>query len=377
MPPSDDLDPTLARDLLPPDPAPTEPEPKRIAERRVVGWETSGRLHQRRTRRPVGNSRGFWKRIEDDDPFLPPPNLPRATQVEHDQLYPAERLARIPESQRAPQPVPAPPPRASSAPKPPPQHPAHEAKPPPQVHTPDPRSAPSPRPQPAPAPSPRPAAPPAAAPERRLPPIAPPPQAGRSSSGRIRVSGPRPTPQSAPPPAEMVDPAEIRRQKEAARAAGTGKPPPPKLRGLDDILSILGDLKVAEEMHRAGITGAQDTDRVEPPPTPRFTEPEPEPVRPAPVPRPAPAQPPPPAPPSSQAHAPRPAPPRPPSPPPPRPSPPQPTPPAAAAKPGPPPSQGNLDDLFGGGAAGPSGGPQEGRVRIGKRTPIKGPNTEG
>ncbi|MEM6927821.1 MAG: hypothetical protein AAF602_12890, partial [Myxococcota bacterium] len=48
---------------------PDDPERRRTGERRVVGARTVARLVARSEKRPVGNSTGFWSRIEDDDPF--------------------------------------------------------------------------------------------------------------------------------------------------------------------------------------------------------------------------------------------------------------------------------------------------------------------
>lgn len=335
-----------AHELLPPDSPPEEPAQRRIAERRVVGWSTTNRLYARRIRRPVGNSKQFWKRIEEDDPFLPPPPMARLPQVSHDQMYPAERLARIP-----PDPgtriISQPSKGAAARPR---SQPAPPKAPPKPVHTPDPRPAPSPRPAPPQPPPQQQAAPPPM--ERRLPPRAPNPEipGRRTSSGRLRIATPRtaPEPQAAP----MPSPSEIRRRKEQERAARSGPPAPPPTRGIDDVLALLGELKLAEEMYNAGVTGDTDTDVVtDAPPTPR----------PAPSPPPAAVKPPAPTP------QPRPAPSPPPQPSPPRP--PTPSPPPSSAQPGPPASAGNLDDLFG-------GGPQEGRVRIGRRTVAKGPKIE-
>ncbi|MEN0065766.1 MAG: hypothetical protein AAGA48_26745 [Myxococcota bacterium] len=84
-------DETTAHDLLaaiePPDVSP----PRRIAERRVVGGATVTRLLQRRAFRPVGNSRRFWSRLEEDDPFVPAP--PRAALGPLASLPPVGRTA--------------------------------------------------------------------------------------------------------------------------------------------------------------------------------------------------------------------------------------------------------------------------------------------
>ena len=83
-----------AHDLLGPDVEPPVAPVKRIAERRVVGWELARRLLLRRARRPAGNSRRFWSRVEDDDPFLSPPAGARAAEIGGPSPA-AERLVRM------------------------------------------------------------------------------------------------------------------------------------------------------------------------------------------------------------------------------------------------------------------------------------------
>ena len=138
-------------DLLPPDVEPYDPPSKKIAERRVGGWATSSRLFQRRVFRPAGNSRKFWRKIEEDDPFLPKPTGKRIAQEGGHALYPADRLVRMPDAPKATRPTeqsaPAPQPRRIA--QPPPQ-PAYTEEPSP---APQPRSVPRPpprRPEPAP-----------------------------------------------------------------------------------------------------------------------------------------------------------------------------------------------------------------------------------
>src|SRR5688572_10352985 len=139
--PPEPLDETKAHDLLPPEPS-APPPPRKIGLRRVVGHGLGERLLARRGWRPAGNSRRFWSKIEDDDPFLPRP--PGSKSVEdgavgfsvgstHD-VYAADRISRTtgvgpapkgvrqthtPETQTAPTPRRAPPP----APKPSPPTP--------------------------------------------------------------------------------------------------------------------------------------------------------------------------------------------------------------------------------------------------------------
>lgn len=235
------------RDLLPPDPPVQEPELRRIGERRVVGWRTTQRLWTRRTRRPAGNSRRFWARMEEDDPFLPRVGGARGPDILHDRFAPAERLSRLPQS--APQ-------RPASKPKPRAREVsasgAHA------VHTPEPRPVPPPTPAARPPVSaPPPSAPPAAAarPAPAPPPAAPPApprQEGTGSrTGRVRIQRATRVP---PPQVEAApSPAQIRAAKKQQRGFGTQPPPPPRLRSLDEVLGLLGELQVAEQLYEAGI----------------------------------------------------------------------------------------------------------------------------
>jgi hypothetical protein len=129
---------------------------------------------------------------------------------------------------------------------------------------------------------------------------------------------------------------EIRKEREEWREKAKGPAAPPPLRGYDDILAILGDLKASQELHEAGVRGTTSADIVDtPPPRPK--------PRPSPPPQPRPA-------PQPQQQAP-------PSPPPQ----PKPEPPINRSPSGRGSSGGGLDDLFG-------GGPNEGRMRIPRRS---------
>lgn len=272
----------LARDLLPPDDPPPDDTPRKIAERRVVGWAMSAFLSARRDRRPVGNSARFWKKIEDDDPFLPPPESARMKELKGS-FYPSERLQRMPEPKQKPKAQERPPPR----PKPQREAPPQQRPEPRMEHTPDPQQAPAPQARRPPPP------PPDEAPVRRMPPRAPNPKVPkrRANTGRIRVGPNRPEPSSAagaPEPDAVVygrggrSSRDIREEKERWRAEAKKDVPPPKLRGLDDVISLLGDLKAAEDLFNQGVTGDTDTDVVETRPPPR----------PPPKPKPPPQQPP-------------------------------------------------------------------------------------
>ncbi len=326
MPQTNDPSDLRASDLLPPDDPPDGP-PKRIAERRVAGWVTTNRLWLRTDRRPAGNSRRFWKKIEDDDPFIPPPSTKRIAQSTHE-LYPSDRLPRVesakPKQQPSSSQPPAPQPKARA-----------QAQP---VHTRDPRAISSPTPRK----PPKPAAP-QTAPEttevNRRPPRLPDPPLRRRPRGRMKASPERGVQEQVhgvAPPARSAE--EIRTKKQADRAIE--EPHKPPLRGIDSVLALLGELRVAETLHNQGVTGDSNTDIAD--------EPRPKPKKMA---RPAP-----------EAAAPAPTP----SPPPPKPKP-------VAKPPAKPPVDrspgggggGSLDDLFG-------GGPSEGRVRIGSRAKPKG-----
>ena len=247
-----------AADLLPPDRAPEPPEIKQIAERRVAGWMTTHRLLTRNQRRPAGNSRRFWKKIEDDDPFLPAPPIRRMAQSTHE-LYPSDRLQRV-ETTRRPtpqpqQPRPSPKPKAVAKPAP---------KPNPQaVHTREPR---------------RPLKPPPAAtrdeapPVDRRPPILPNPNLKKRPQGRISVGKSRRHPHSQPQTTAGPSAKEIRDAKIASREAGGPEAPPP-LRGLDSVLGILGELRMAEMMREQGIEGDTNTDIADHRPPPRASRP--------------------------------------------------------------------------------------------------------
>ncbi len=294
-----------ATDLLPPE-EPEVVEPARpIAARRVAGWSTTDRLLSRTIRRPAGNSRGFWSRIEDDDPFAR--RRPRRPEHIADQeIYASDRLVRV-EDGRA---VPA---RGPSNPPPQPKRPAPPA---PKPEQPAARQA---APTPAPATGESAAAPPI---DRRPPRIAHTPSGARST-GRVPVRRGGPDGDKT----QRRTAAEIRAEKEAARKAIEPEAPP-QLRNLDNILGVFGDLAAAQNVFEENEARAKAG-------KPPLEEPSYTP-EPRPAPRPA----------RSEEPA--------------R----QPTP-----KPSPPPSEPDrsptgsknqgMDDLFGGG--------NEGRVKIGKR----------
>lgn len=330
-----------ASDLLPPDDPPADDGPKKIAERRVVGWFMADRLVRRAEWRPVGNSKHFWSKIEDDDPFVHRPP-PRRVRQDHT-LYPADRIDRIPStavpqpSRQAPQ---APPRPRQEAPQP-----KREA-PKPSVNR-DPRVAPTPSTPQTPIQEESPPEPM----ERHLPPIQPP---KRTKTGRIRISSAKERPHGHQGIVKRPTAAEIRAKKEAQREAGTLKDaPPPKLRKLDDVLGILGRLKQAEELHAQGLLDKESFDATQddaPRPKPKrvaqpTSEAKPAPTAaPKPAPAPKPEAPPKPAKPAVDR------------------TPPKPAAPKKKDEPkGPPrPPAGGMDDLF--------GAPSEGRVKIGKRT---------
>lgn len=325
-------------DLLPRDVELPAPPSKKIAERRVGGWATSARLFERRAYRPAGNSRRFWRKIEDDDPFLAKPTGRRIPEEGGHALYPQERLQRMPEPPKVTRPTEH---------APPPPRPQRVAPPPAWTEEPRPAPAPTPRPAPAPRPAPRPApAPPpveAEAPPRvdRRPPIVPHQPGRKRPAGRMSVGPAREVPQ-ANVRHRLTDgdgrsATEIRQEREKWREQSKGPAAPPKLRNYDDVLAILGDLKASQELHEAGVRGTTDADIVDTPP------PRPKPQRVAPPP------------PQETAPPPRPQ-------PPPRPTPaPQPAPPVNRSPSGRGGSGGGLDDLFG-------GGPNEGRMRIPRRS---------
>jgi len=306
-----------ATDLLPPDqPEPEEPA-RKLAERRVAGWSTSDRLLSRRARRPVGNSRGFWSRIEDDDPFAKK-RVKRPEHINDHDVYATGRLVRVdngkvvPANHRPQQPAPRPKPR-------------QEAKPPPK---------PTPQPK-APAPTPRAAAPapsqdaPDAPPIDRRPPRIIPKKTGTTRAGRVRVGKHTHGNESS----QRQTAAQIRAEKEAAREASEPEQPP-ELRNLDGVLSAFGNLMAAQQVFEQNEALKA---RGEPPlGEPSYT-PDP---RPAPRPKP------------KRIASPQPAADR---------TPPKPKP--AAERRAPPAKSQGLDDLFGGGG--------EGRVKIGPRSTKK------
>ncbi len=316
-------------DLLPPSEEPWSPPVKKIAERRVGGWQTSKRLYERRTFRPAGNSRKFWRNVEDDDPFLPKAPGRRVAQ-ESREVYAADRLVRMPTPPKADRPTEYAPPRPKPQRVVPPQN-----QPPPQPQRPQPTYTEEPNP----APRPRSVPPPRRNPveEQEAPPPIdrrPPrvPHTPKKRGGRLRV-GPA---NAAPRETKVVDSSgrsatEVRSEREEWRKDAKGPKAPPKLRGIDDVLAVLGDLAASQKLYEQGIKGPTDTDRVD-------------------APRPKP-----------KAYA---TPPRQPSPPPQQVDR---TPPKPKPKPKPidrSPSggkSGGLDDLFG-------GGPSEGRMRIPRRS---------
>ncbi|HHO54315.1 MAG TPA: hypothetical protein ENK18_26455 [Deltaproteobacteria bacterium] len=374
-----------AHELLPPVIEPSD-EIRRIAERRIVGWALSQRLLRRRAWRPAGNSRAFWARVEDDDPFLPPPPGARIQQLggiaASDRLVrleggtavparaPSGHAPRIPS--RAPSPsahpgAPRPPQRApapqtrSPAPQdpeqpPPPALPRITPQQPPRV-TPQqpPRVTPAPpRARSTPAPTAAPTEPSAGGGLDRRPPRLPDPpvpgRARRSGQGRIRIPQKNEEPRAEPP---RPDPAEVRHQKLVQRGTLDPADNTPK-RSIDDYLQFLGELRVAEQQYHEELQRREGGEDLLSPPSrtaPRATAPpsRPAPSQPAPA-RPAPSQPAPAKPAPSQ-----PAP----------PSAPIDRSPAAAARRT---AGGSLDDLF--------GGTQEGRVDIGKRTRRPPPEAE-
>jgi len=329
MPHPDDRIELRATDLLPPDEPPAEPQVKRIAERRVAGWMTVNRLMARNERRPAGNSRRFWKKIEDDDPFVPLPSTKRMAQSTHE-LYPSERLPRVEAARPKSKPKPAQQSRPQPKPRPKPTPSPRKTEP---VHARDTKAARTPPPRPRES-----ADEPAKSAVDRRPPRLPNPELKRRPRGRMSVGqsrqGQQPRPQAQPPPARSAD--EIRAAKQADREA-EGPPPPPVQRGLDSVLAMLGELRVAETLYNQGVTGDTNADIVdEPRPRPKAA------VKPAA--KPTPRQEAPPA--AREA---------------PKPKPTAPKPPVNRSPTGA--QGGGLDDLF--------GGPSEGRVRIGKRSKPK------
>ena len=336
---------TLAHELIPSAPPPPAP-PRRVGVRRVAGYDTSERLLSRRAFRPSGNSRRFWSRVEDDDPFLPAPPRHRtddesatvAASVPSHDLYPSERLSRTnkakPRSQSS----------SSSSPyaKKPSRQPSHTpdtgtarpprpprnaaSKPPPSA-----QRAPQPQPQPRPAqaaPQPRPAPKPAPqAPASGRPPVDRRPPLIRNAHQEDRAA------EAAEPSStvrhRLVDASgrtsnEVRAERAAARQSGGDNMPP--ARGYDEIMAMMSELAASEALYHQGLledASEEETAISDPAPPPRPA------ARPAPRPAPEPE--------------------------------PEPAPAQRAPSVNRSPSGGNpgLDDLFGG---------NEGRVKIGKRT---------
>ncbi len=329
-------DETRAHDLLPTDQGEWVPPVRKIAERRTAGWFLAERLLDRRGFRPAGNSRRFWSRVEDDDPFLPRPDGRRMSKGGGSGPYPADRLVRM-EGGRA---QPAGGVKAYTAP---PRAPAPAPKPaPPQQPTP----APAPARRPAPAPQAAPQAPPVDRRPPRLPNPGRKSPSGRMSVGRESARGGAINFESAPaaavPTRQLVNAegrtaAEVRAEKTKEREAiGPAKPPP--LRNLDEILGIMGDLSVSESVyrqHRTRIDAGASTHDLPPVPVPDVPKkyvPPPKARQPAPPP-----QAPPPRAPDPERRA---------------------TAPIDRSSSGRS-NSGGLDDLF--------GGAQEGRVRLGRR----------
>jgi hypothetical protein len=201
-PPDEIADETRAAEVLPSVPE-WRPDTRKVGERRIAGFATSERLLARRARRPAGNSRRFWARVEEDDPFLPKApggRLPTGERADgwFDHSVPSHEPTAAERVPRAEGSRPAPVPRESR----------------PTPAAPRPAAPPAPRPAPAPAPraevepEPRPTPPPAA-------PRPPPPAAARAPVPPPRPSPPppvRPAPAPAPAPDESWDeaPAEPR-----------------------------------------------------------------------------------------------------------------------------------------------------------------------
>ena len=297
-----------AVDLLPPEEDKAQDPSRPIAARRVAGWSTSDRLLSRTIRRPAGNSRGFWSRIEDDDPFAR--RRPRRPEhIGHHEVYASDRLVRVEDGRAVP---------------------ARPSNPTPQAQRPAP---PPPPPKPTPQPQAKAAAPPAEEPvaappiDRRPPRIAHNPKGSRRT-GRVPVRREGPQGEGTQP---VSTAAEIRAAKEAARKASEPEAPP-QLRNIDNILGVFGDLAAAQQVFEENEARAKSG---QPPlEEPAYT----------PEPRPAPR-------PARQAA----------EPPEPEPVPPQDTPTPDRTPPGS--KSKGMDDLFGGGT--------EGRVRIGKRNKPK------
>ncbi len=344
-------------DLLPPNEEPWEPPVKKVGERRVGGWATSARLYERRTFRPAGNSRRFWRKVEDDDPFLPQAPGQRISQEGH-AVYAADRLVRMPDAPRVERPTeyapPPPQPRRVVPPQSSEPEPQRSQRPEPTYteepyHAPRPRSVPPPRHTPV--EEEVESSPPV---DRRPPRVAHNP---KNPAGRMRV-GPV---NAAPRETKVVDSSgrtatEVRQEREQWRSEAKGPSAPPPLRGYDDVLAILGDLAASEKLYQQGVKGPMNTDVVDTPrPKPKAIA-SPPPREPAPQPAPRPAPPPPQAAPPVDRTPPKP------------PSSPAPAPPVNRSPSGGG-GGGGMDDLFG-------GGPQEGRMRIPRRSKKKASDEE-
>ncbi len=323
-----------------------EPKPRKVGTRRVAGWSTSDRLLARHHRRPAGNSRSFWSRIEEDDPFA----RRRARQArnlsgEHD-LYPSQRLSRVEDGRVvSSRPVSRPPPRPRDEPPTPKREAKRRAEPPPRSeHRQEeaPRSAPRPG-----EPTPETAA---APPIDRRPPLIR--QGHKSKSGRMRVSRSTKAPPPDSAPVERKSASEIREEKLAARSADE-PPEPPDVRGLDNVLGLLGELAAASSVFDENQKRKKRGDELLPEAVVNH-DPRPGPEAPPKAKKKSKSKSSPP--PRAKTHA-------------KKQEPVDPTPPAKPKKKSDAsahrsPSSGGMDDIFG-------GGPQEGRVRIGKRTKKK------
>ncbi|MCB9693691.1 MAG: hypothetical protein H6736_17920 [Alphaproteobacteria bacterium] len=317
---------TRARDLLPPDgPAPVNParvtpatasfepevETRKVGIRRVSGLEFGNRMIERVRWRPAGNSRSFWRNIEDDDPFLAQPARPTDDVLE---IYPTQRLPRMEGSMPKPQPDVA----KAYAPRPAdeerPSRPAREIKREPRTPK---QAAPEQRHTPEPRPAPRPQREKQDQPEARTEPVAPPaprtlpprPENTKASTrtGRQRMPSRAPAPTAAGGESEKSA-AEIREEKLIARKGGPGE----KVRTLDEYRDFMQKMDFLREKYEAGeelpevmdetadkgvrrpkpkseVKRGDETPASEPAPEPT---PEP-PARPRPAPKPEPAAPPP------------------------------------------------------------------------------------
>lgn len=355
-----------ASELLPPDGrAPVDPrdvvpahaslsgevETRKIGIRRVSGLSFGARIVERARWRPAGNSRAFWRNIEEDDPFLRTPARPTDAVLE---IYPSQRLPRVEGSLPKPQPEVAKQYTPRPAEEAPPSRPRREVKreskpkrPAPEArHTPEPRPAPRPQskqemrrevePEPTPAPTPE--------PPRRLPPK-PQNTASRSRTGRQRMPSRAKEAQGG----RRKSAKEIREEKLAARS---GKKE--KVTSIDEYRDFMQKMDFLREKYEAGEELPEVMDETadkgvrRPKPRAEVKRGEEVPEAPAPAPAPEPEAPPaidrrPPMPPKKEEPA-----------------------VDRSIKPGG--NSGGLDDLFGGGGD---------RVRIGRRArPKPGESTE-